>query len=170
MKRLHAALKLKSVSDAADVNAHTVRLFVSGCGSTGKSFLIKTIREWVLNGTNKGVAILAHTGIAAVNINGMTIHRPLMLPVEHGKTPKYRLLSDDALKIARDVMRNVTLVIIDEISMVSNVTLLYIHLRLIEIFQTQEVEDGWFGKRNMLFLGDFLPCLKCQYILPLQQN
>jgi len=53
-------------------------------------------------------------------------------------------------------MRNVTLVIIDEISMVSNVTLLYIHLRLTKIFQTQENEDGWFGKRNMLFLGDLL--------------
>ena len=53
-------------------------------------------------------------------------------------------------------MHNVTLVIIDEVSMVSNVTLLYIHLRLTEIFQTQEVEDGWFGKRNMLFLGDLL--------------
>ena len=23
-------------------------------------------------------------------------------------------------------------------------------------FQTEEVEDGWFGKRNMLFLGDLL--------------
>ena len=145
------------ISDAVDVTpAHTVRLFVSGCGGTGKSFLIKTIREWVLSATNKGVAVLAPTGIAAVNINGMTIHRPLMLPVEHGKTPKYRPLSDDALKIARDVMHNVTLVIIDEISMVSNVTLLYIHLWLTEIFQTQEVEDGWFGKRNMLFLGDLL--------------
>ena len=88
------------ISDAADVNAHTVRLFVSGCGGTGKSFLIKTIREWILNATNKGVAIVAPTGIAAVNINGMTIHRPLMLPVEHGKTPKYSPLSDDALKIA----------------------------------------------------------------------
>ena len=40
-----------------------------------------------------------------------------MQPVEHGKTPKYRPLSDDALKITRDFMRNITLVIIDEISM-----------------------------------------------------
>ena len=79
-----------------------------------------------------------------------------MLPVEHGKTLKYRPLSDDALKVTRDVMCNVSLVIIDEISMVSNVTLLYIHLQLTEIFQTEEVEDGWFGKRNMLFLGDLL--------------
>ena len=142
------------ITGATDGTADCVRLFVSGCGGTGKSFLIKTIREWVLTATDKGVAILAPTGIAAVNINGITIHRSLMLPVEHGKTPKYRPLSDDALKITRDVMRNVTLVIIDEISMVSNVTLLYIHLQLTEIFQTEEVKDGWFGKRNMLFFGD----------------
>ena len=79
-----------------------------------------------------------------------------MLPVEHGKTPKYRPLSDDALKITRDALRNVTLVIIDEISMVSNVTLLYIHLRLTEIFQTEDVKDGWFGIRNMVFFRDLL--------------
>ena len=41
-------------------------------------------------------------------------------------------------------------------SMVSNVTLLYIHLCLSEIFQTEETEDGWFGSRNLLFLGDLL--------------
>ena len=154
-KKVTCAIQAQ-IDGATDSTAATVRLFVSGCGGTGKSFLIKTIREWVLTATDKGVAVLAPTGIAAVNINGMTIHRPLMLPVEHGKTPKYRPLSDDALKLTRDVMRNVTLVIIDEISMVSNVTLLYIHLRLTEIFQTEETEDGWFGKRNMLFLGDLL--------------
>ena len=76
MKRVTRSIKAQ-ISDAADVTAHTVRLFVSGCGGTGKSFLIKTIREWVLSATNKGVAVLAPTGIAAVNINGMTIHRPL---------------------------------------------------------------------------------------------
>ena len=154
-KRVSSAIQAQ-INGSTDGTTITVRLFVSGCGGTGKSFLIKAIREWVLTATDKGVAVIAPTGIAAVNINGMTIHRPLMLPVEHGSTPKYRPLSDDALKIARDVMRNVTLVIIDEISMVSNVTLLYIHLRLTEIFQTEELEDGWFGKRNLLFLGDLL--------------
>ena len=144
-KKVTCAIQAQ-INGATDDTAATVRLFVSGCGGTGKSFLIKTIREWVLTTTDKGVAVVAPTGIAAVNINGMTIHRPLMLPVEHGKTPKYRPLSDDALKIARDAMRNVTLVIIDEISMVSNVTLLYIHLRLTEIFKTDHLEDGWFGK------------------------
>ena len=82
-----------------------------------KSFLIKTIRKWVLTATDKGVAVLKPTGIVAVNVSSMTIHRPLMLPVEHGKTPKCRPLFDDTLKITQDVMRNVTLIIIDEISM-----------------------------------------------------
>ena len=154
-RKVTCAIKAQ-VDGTTDSTAAIVRLFVSECGGTGKSFLIKTITEWVLTATDKRVAVLAPTGIAAVNINGMTIHRLLMLPVEHDKTPKYRPLSDDALKVTRDVMRNITLVIIDEISMVSNVTLLYIHLRLTEIFQTEEVEDGWFGKRNMLFLGDLL--------------
>ena len=106
--------------------------------------------------TSKQVAVAAPTGIAAFNIDGLTIHRLLMLPVEHGKTPQYRPLSDDVLKIVREKLRNVTLLVIDEISMVSNVTLLYIHLRLTEIFQTEDSKDGWFGKWNLLFLGDLL--------------
>ena len=65
-------------------------------------------------------------------------------------------MSDDALKLVRDKLRNVTLFIVDEISMVSNVTLMYMHLRLSEIFQTEQVEDGWFGRKNLLFLGDLL--------------
>ena len=139
-----------------DSTNEIVRLFVSGSGGTGKSYLIKTIRAWVQNATGKDVAVVAPTGIAAFNVNGLTIHRLLMLPVEHGKTPQYRPLSNDALKVVRDMMHNVTLLIIDQISMVSNVTLLYIHLRLTEIFQTEEIEDGWFGRRNLLFLGDLL--------------
>ena len=154
------------ITGATDGTTDCVRLFVSGCGGTGKSFLIKTIRDWVLTTTDKGVAVLAPTGITAVNVDRMTIYRSLNLPVEHGKTPKYRPLSDDTLKITRVVMRNV---IIDEISMVSNVTLLYIHLRLAEIFQSEEVKDGWFGKQNMLFFGDF-QYLKALCTLPSQQN
>lgn len=40
--------------------------------------------------------------------------------------------------------------------MVSNVTLLFIHLRLQEIFNSYQIEDGWFGGMNLLFFGDLL--------------
>ena len=138
----------KTVGSSGD--ADILRLFVSGCGGTGKSYLIKTIRAWVQ-------AMTAPTGIASRNINGLTIHGMLALPVEHGSTPSYRPLSDDALKIVREKLHNVTLLIIDEVSIVGNVTLLYMHLRLLymhlrlqEIFQTDDAENGWFGKRNLL--------------------
>ena len=123
---------------------------------TGKSFLIRTAKAWVQSATSKHVAVAAPTGIAAFNINGLTIHRLLMLPVEHGKTAQYRPLSDDVLKIVRDKLHNVTLLIIDEVSMVSNIILLYIHLHLTEIFQTEDSKNGWFGKRTLLFFGDLL--------------
>ena len=144
------------VSTGVKVDSELCRLFISGCGGTGKSFLIKTIRAWVQLTTGKDVIVAAPTGIAARNVNGLTIHGILALPVEHGSTPPYRPLSDDALKIVREKLHNVIMFIVDEISMVSNVTLLYMHLRLSEIFQTEEVRDGWFGQQNLLFLGDLL--------------
>ena len=44
------------------------------------------------------------------------------------------------------------LLIIDEVSMVSNLNLAHIHLRLDEIF----AKDEWFGAVNVLFVGDIL--------------
>ena len=153
--KVKATIEAQVSTDATD-GAELFRLFVSGCGGTGKSFLIQTVRAWVQATTGKDVVVAAPTGIAARNVNGLTIHGILALPVEHGSTPPYRPMSDDALKLVRDKLRNVTLFIVDEISMVSNVTLMYMHLRLSEIFQTEQVEDGWFGRKNLLFLGDLL--------------
>lgn len=133
-----------------------LRLYVSGEGGTGKSFLIKTIRCWVKQHAGKDTAISAPTGIAAFNIDGLTVHRLFQLPVEHGRTPKYKQMSDAVLKTIRDQLRNVALIIIDEVSMISNVTFLYIHLRLSEIFNTADCEDGWFGKKHILLFGDLL--------------
>ena len=114
-------------------NTEPLRMFISGCGGTGKSYLIKTIKAWVSSVTDRHVAVTAPTGIAAFNINGLTIHRLLQLPVEHGKTPQYRPLSDESLKVVRQWLQNLILLIIDEVSMVSHITLLYIHLRLTDI-------------------------------------
>ena len=55
--------------DATD-GAELFRLFVSGCGGTGKSFLIQTIRALVQAATGKDV-VAAPTGIAARNVNGL---------------------------------------------------------------------------------------------------
>ncbi|XP_044594803.1 uncharacterized protein LOC123272168 [Cotesia glomerata] len=79
-----------------------LRLYVSGEGGTGKSFLINVIKRWIREELNRETVVTAPTGIAAFNINGLTIHRVFQLPVKHGFTPSYTQLSDNVLKALRD--------------------------------------------------------------------
>ena len=82
-----------------------------------------------------------------------TIHRLFQLPVEHdGKSAKYWSLSKPAQKVMKTTLRNVKFIIVDEVSMVSNLNFAYMHLRLNELFGG----DDWFGSKNMLFMGDLL--------------
>ncbi|XP_024872055.1 uncharacterized protein LOC112454736 [Temnothorax curvispinosus] len=130
-------------------------LYVSGEGGTGKSFLIKTIKCWIKQNLHKDTAVTAPTGIAAFNIDALTNHRQWQLPVKHGdQSPKYTLLSDHVLKVLRADLKDVSLIIIDEVSMISNLTFMYIHLRLCQIFDT--MDDDFFGGKHVLLFGDLL--------------
>ena len=40
--------------------------------------------------------------------------------------------------------------------MISNMTFMYIYLRLCEIFNTSELQNGWFIKKHILLFEDFL--------------
>jgi len=40
--------------------------------------------------------------------------------------------------------------------MISNITLTYINLRLCKIFDTGDINDGWFGRIHLLMFGDLL--------------
>ena len=144
------------VIDTVCSNNTVLRLYVSGEGGTGKSFLIKTIKCWIRQNLNKDTAVSAPTGIAAFNIDGLTVHRLLQLPVEHGQTPKYKQLSDHVLKVLRADLKDVALLVIDEVSMISNLIITYIHLRMSEIFDTNDCENGWFGQKHILLFGDLL--------------
>lgn len=94
---------------------------------------------------------------AAFKVGGLTMHRLSQLPVEHKRsTPKYSPLSDTALDAIRKALKNVAIVIVDEISMVSYVNFLYMHLRLVEIFDKFDNKDGWFGKMHLLVFGDLV--------------
>ena len=90
--KVRATIEAQASTDTTS-SAELCRLFVSGCGGTGKSYLIKTIRSWIQVNTGKNVVVTAPTGIAARNVNGLTIHGILALPVEHGSTPPYRPMS-----------------------------------------------------------------------------
>lgn len=102
------------------------------------------------------VVVAAPTGIAAFNVNGLTIHRLLNLPIEKDGVSHYQSLSNNRLKNLRDNFKDVILIMIDEYSMVSNILTVFIHLSLSEIFATLDENDGWFGRINILVFGDFL--------------
>ena len=133
-------------------NLEPLRMFVSGVGGTGKSFLIETIRAlvdqlWPSNDLTRAIA--APTGLAAFNVGGTTIHRLFQLPVEHeGKSAMYWSLSKPSQKVMKTTLRSVKVIIVDEVSMVSSL----MHLRLNELFGGND----WFGSKNMLFMGDLL--------------
>ena len=145
------------VISAINSKKEILRLFVSGEGGTGKSRLIQALQGYIKQNLGKETAVTAPTGIAAFNVNGSTVHRLFQLPVEHGgTTKKYKQLSNAVLKILRDELKNISLIIIDEVSMILNVTLMYINLRLMDIFKTYECDEGWFGKKHILVIGDLL--------------
>ena len=68
----------------------------------------------------------------------------------------YKPLTGANLQQIQACMRYVHCVMIDEISMVSNLTLLHVHLRLTEIFGRKEGNNTWFGSQNVIVFGDLL--------------
>ena len=86
-------------------------------------------------------------------IRGVTVHRLFILPDEHeGRTAGDWALSKDAQKTLKTLLRHIKVFIVDELSMLSSLNLAYLHLRLKELFGS----DEWFGGKNMLFVGDIL--------------
>lgn len=83
-------------------------LFITGKAGTGKSTLLKYFKA----NTGKKIIVLAPTGVAAINIGGQTIHSFFRLP------PK--IIQKDTIKRLRDknLVENLDMVIIDEVSMV----------------------------------------------------
>lgn len=83
-------------------------IFVTGKAGTGKSTLIKYLR----NSVRRNCVVLAPTGVAAMNIQGATIHSFFRFPP--------RMLTDaDAAEVAfKKPYKALELLIIDEVSMV----------------------------------------------------
>jgi len=97
------------------------------------------------------IALLtAPTGVAAFNINGMTLHSAFLL--SRSKYSSFQPLSHDKLNTLRTKLSRLMFVIIDEVSMVGSNMLLEIHRRLQQIKGASD--NKVFGGVSILAVGD----------------
>ena len=84
-------------------------IFITGKAGTGKSTLLRYFREK----TKKNIAVVAPTGIAAINVEGQTIHSFLRLPPRFIQKEDIRRFTKN-----RKVIERLDALVIDEVSMV----------------------------------------------------
>lgn len=104
---------------AEEFAMHTNRpLFITGKAGTGKTTFLRKLREQ----TPKNMAVVAPTGVAAINAGGMTIHSFFQLPVRTLiPTPQSykQLFAEQRLtQRKRNLIYHLEMLVIDEISMV----------------------------------------------------
>ena len=143
----------KEWQDALQIVNYTRRsLFLTGKAGTGKSTFLRYVSE----NTKKKHVILAPTGIAAINAGGATLHSFFRLPF-HPLLPndsRYdRRHIRETLKYTgaqRKLLREIELIIIDEISMVRADIIDFID-KVLRIY-TRNYEP--FGGKQLLLVGD----------------
>lgn len=130
---------------AFDALENTSRnLFVTGKAGTGKSTLLQYFRHK----TTKNIALLAPTGVAALNIKGQTIHS--FFQFKPDITPE--AVNDIIIrKVKRRMYEQLDAIVIDEISMV-RADLLDCIDAFLRLFGKHYNKP--FGGVQMIFLGD----------------
>jgi len=160
---------MQNVSEAAAytlqfINQTQKSIFLTGKAGTGKTTLLREI----IATTHKNTVVVAPTGIAALNAGGVTIHSMFQLPFsafipsydeasQFTETVKFE--NKETLRrhfkmnnVKRNVIRNMELLIIDEVSMLRADLLDAIDFMM----QTVRRNSRTFGGVQVLFIGDLL--------------
>lgn len=148
---------------AADYIVQTNKsVFLTGKAGTGKTTFLKYIKEF----SAKNIAIVAPTGVAAINAGGVTMHSFFQLPLspfipeqksiashtDTETTNKHSLLGRIRFNTEkRDLLQQLELLIIDEISMVRCDTLDAIDV-ILRSFRNKHSEP--LGGVQILLIGD----------------
>lgn len=136
--------------------------FLTGKAGTGKTTFLQYLRQH----SQKKMAVVAPTGVAAINAGGMTIHSFFQLPFgpfipaapqgwdaqPGGANNKHSLLKNLRLNSSRrQLLRELDVVVIDEVSMVRADMLDAIDLVLRHVRRKMHLP---FGGVQMIYIGD----------------
>ena len=160
---------MQTITEAAKytlqfINQTQRSIFLTGKAGTGKTTLLRQIIET----THKNTVVVAPTGIAALNAGGVTIHSMFQLPfggfipafnVDSQFTDRVKFESKDTLRrhfrmngVKKAVIRNMELLVIDEVSMLRADLLDAIDFMM----QTVRKKSTPFGGVQVLYIGDLL--------------
>ncbi len=147
------------------INTTNRSIFLTGRAGTGKTTLLHEI----IRSTHKNTIVAAPTGIAAINAGGVTLHSLFQLPfgtyipdnillndaniTSSLTTPKSLLSKFQMNKAKRNMIREMDLLIIDEVSMLRADLLDAIDTILKHIKRRRDLP---FGGVQVLFIGDLL--------------
>lgn len=150
---------------AAFINRTNKNVFLTGKAGTGKTTFLKNI----VGSTHKKCVVAAPTGIAAINAGGVTLHSLFQLPfgafvpgpLPAGGLSQYIKVNDknSLLKelqlnsVKRNLLREIELLIIDEVSMLRSDLLDAIDVILRSVRRNY---NSPFGGLQILFIGDLL--------------
>src|SRR3989339_495460 len=141
MAKIEINAEFKKALDLIENSIHHV--FITGRAGTGKSTLLKYFRDK----TDKKIAVLAPTGVAAVNVIGETIHSFFGF--------KPNITVEEAIKLGqkaqkRKIYKKLDLIVIDEVSMVRADLMDCVNIFLQNALQNNNA----FGSIKMIFIGD----------------
>lgn len=119
-------------------------VFLTGQAGTGKSTLLNHFRST----TKKNLVVLAPTGVAAVNVSGQTVHSFCKFPINVTTSLVKRI---DSKSEKAELLRNLDMIVIDEISMV-RADLLDCLDKFLKL--NGKDEKAPFGGYQMVFIGD----------------
>jgi len=131
---------------AIDCAKQGKNLFITGSGGVGKSVVIREL-ETLFGST---ALFLAPTGIAALNIQGSTLHRVFGLPFSVATDSDYFDVNSSTADLFSD--GQITTIIIDEISMVRGDMFITIDEKLRRITHQNHLP---FGGLQIIVVGDF---------------
>ncbi|WP_347051376.1 helix-turn-helix domain-containing protein [Flavobacterium olei] len=160
---------MQNVSEAAAytlqfINQTQKSIFLTGKAGTGKTTLLREI----IATTHKNTVVVAPTGIAALNAGGVTIHSMFQLPfsafiptfegnAQFTETVKFE--NKESLRrhfkmnnLKRNVIRNMELLVIDEVSMLRADLLDAVDFMMQSVRRNAQP----FGGVQVLFIGDLL--------------